>query len=247
MATFLTTTGVSYHLEKLIKETKEKLVLISPYLQFSDKIKENIEYLSIQKRDIRIIFRENKLQLEENNWLGNQIGTRTSICKNLHAKCYLNESEAIITSMNLYMFSQQNNNEMGIHVTKTQDPELYTAIYEEANRLLTISEEIRVTVKMVSTVTSSKDEIKKVEIKPTNIKPAEKPNGYCIRTGVAMPFNIEKPMSYEAFKAWNKFGNTEYPEKYCHFSGEHSKGETSVIRPILKQYWKKAKEIHGFH
>jgi hypothetical protein len=34
MAKFLNTTGVSYHLEELIKGTKDRLILISPYLQF---------------------------------------------------------------------------------------------------------------------------------------------------------------------------------------------------------------------
>ena len=46
--------------------------------------------------------------------------------------------------MNLYSFSQQNNDEMRILVTKEQDPELYNDISEEAQRLLTISEEIKI-------------------------------------------------------------------------------------------------------
>ena len=70
MAKFLNTTGVSYHLEELIKGTKDKLILISPYLQFTDRIKEHLSNLNIQKRDIRIVYRENKLQLEENNLVG---------------------------------------------------------------------------------------------------------------------------------------------------------------------------------
>src|ERR1035437_4134304 len=143
MAKFLNTPGVTYHLEELIKGTKDRLVLISPYLQFSDRIKEHLTNLNIQKRDIRIIYRENKLQTDENNWLEKQIGVRTSRCKNLHAKCYLNENEAIITSMNLYEFSQQNNNEMGIYITKAQDLDLYNSTFDEVQRLLTISDEIR--------------------------------------------------------------------------------------------------------
>ena len=63
MAKFLNTTGVSYHLEELIKGTKDKLILISPYLQFNERIKEHLNNLNIQKRDIRIIYRENKLRL----------------------------------------------------------------------------------------------------------------------------------------------------------------------------------------
>lgn len=243
MAKFLNTTGVSYHLEELIKGTKDRLILISPYLQFTDRIKEHLSNLNIQKRDIRIVYRENKLQMDENNWLETQIGIRTSICKNLHAKCYINENEAIITSMNLYEFSQMNNNEMGIHITKAQDPDLYNDALQEVQRLLTISEEIRVTVKKVTADTPPKTEKKTTETKTT--KSSDKNHGYCIRTGSEIPFNVEKPMTYDAYKAWNKYGDAEYPEKFCHFSGEASNGETTVSKPILKKNWKKAKEIHG--
>jgi phosphatidylserine/phosphatidylglycerophosphate/cardiolipin synthase-like enzyme len=140
MAKFLNTTGVSYHLEELIKGTKDRLILISPYLQFHQRIKDHLENLNIQKKDIRIVYRENKLKVEESNWLESQIGVRTSICNTLHAKCYINEKEAIVTSMNLYSFSQQNNDEMGILVDINSDPELYKDIADEAQRLLTISE-----------------------------------------------------------------------------------------------------------
>ncbi len=245
MAKFLNTTGVSYHLEELIKGTKDRLILISPYLQFTDRIKEHLSNLNIQKRDIRIVYRENKLQFEENNWLESQIGIRTSICKNLHAKCYLNENEAIITSMNLYEFSQQNNNEMGIYISKAQDPELYNAALDEVQRLLTISEEIRVSVKKVAPEAASKVEKKPQDEKNSSGRSNSGSNGYCIRTGVSIPFNIEKPMSYDAFKSWSKYSDPEYSEKYCHFSGEASNGDTSVSRPILKKNWKKAKEAYN--
>jgi len=158
MAKFLNTTGVSYHLEELIKTTKDRLILISPYLQFHKRVKDHLENLNIQKRGIRIIYRENKLQVEESNWLESQIGIRTSLCNSLHAKCYLNENEAIVTSMNLYSFSQQNNDEMGIHVTKENDADLYNDIYDEVQRLLTISEEIRVSVKKVDKEIEKKSE-----------------------------------------------------------------------------------------
>lgn len=224
MAKFLQTNGVSYYLEKLIKNTNEQLILVSPYLQLSDRIKEHLKNLNIQKKDIRIIYRENKLHVEENKWLEDQIGIRTSICKNLHAKCYMNEQEAIITSMNLYEFSQQNNNEMGIYFTKKEDPQLYQDTQEEVNRLLTISDEVRVSVKKVD-----KEDVK-----------ASGHHGYCIRTGKKIDFNIERPFSKEAFKIWNEYADPDYPEKYCHFSGEKSNGNTSFSRPVLKKYWKKA-------
>ena len=236
MAKFLNTTGVSYHLEELLKNTKDKLILISPYLQFNDRIKEHIQNLNIQKRDIRIVYRENKLHPDESNWLANQIGVRTSICKTLHAKCYINDNEAIITSMNLYEFSQINNNEMGIYLTKEQDAELYRAALEEAQRLLTISQELRVTVQKIPA---------KAETKKDSKPAAKNGQGFCIRTGVNIPFNIQRPFSYEAFKKWDEHQNEDYQEKYCHFSGEASNGETSMRYPILGRNWKKAEAVHG--
>lgn len=243
MAKFLTTTGVSHELEQLIKGANEKLILISPYLQFSERIKEHLKNLNLLKRDIRIVFRENTLQVEENNWLENQTGIQTSLCKNLHAKCYINEKAAIITSMNLYEFSQQNNNEMGILISKDEDPELYNATMEEVKRLLNISEEIRISVRKVSKNNTQQFETKQHESKPSLNTTSKIKTGYCIRTGVAIPFNVEKPMTLDAYKSWSKYGDSDYPEKYCHFSGEPSNGETSVNKPILKKNWKKAKEI----
>jgi phosphatidylserine/phosphatidylglycerophosphate/cardiolipin synthase-like enzyme len=226
MAKFLDTTGVSYHLQQLINKANEKLVIISPFLKINDRIKQSLEDKNRMKIDIRIVYGKNELHPDENNWLKSMSSIRSSFCKDLHAKCYLNENEAIITSMNLYEFSQVNNNEMGIHIAKVTDPELYKDIYEEAQRLIRISDEIVISV----------------EKAPSKEKTphSDKKTGFCIRTGVEIPFDVNKPMSYDAFKSWSNYGNPEYPEKYCHFSGEPSNGETSVSRPILKKNWKKA-------
>jgi phosphatidylserine/phosphatidylglycerophosphate/cardiolipin synthase-like enzyme len=237
MAKFLDTTGVSYHLQQLINKANEKLVIISPYLKINDRIKQSLEDKNRMKIDIRVVYGKNELQPDENNWLKSMTSVRSSFCKDLHAKCYLNENEAILTSMNLYEFSQVNNNEMGIYVDKAMDPELYKDIYEEAQRLIRISDEIIISVEKAP----SKE---KLASKPESKTSSNNKNGFCIRTGVEIPFNVEKPMSYDAFKSWNKYGDTEYPEKFCHFSGELSNGETSVSRPILKKNWKRAKDLH---
>lgn len=237
MAKFLDTTGVSYHLQQLINKANEKLVIISPYLKINDRIKQSLEDKNRMKIDIRVVYGKNELQPEENNWLKSMTSIRSSFCKDLHAKCYLNENEAILTSMNLYEFSQVNNNEMGIHVDKATDPELYKDIQEEAQRLIRISDEIVVTVEKAP----NKEGVETKSEQKTN---SSRRNGYCIRTGIEIPFNVEKPLSHEAFKSWSKYGDPEYPEKFCHFSGEPSNGETSVSRPILKKNWKKAKELH---
>jgi hypothetical protein len=64
--------------------------------------------------------------------------------------------------------------------------------------------------------------------------------GFCIRSGEKIEFNPERPFSFKAYQNWAKFGNEDYPEGYCHFSGEPSNGETSCARPILSKNWRKA-------
>jgi hypothetical protein len=69
--------------------------------------------------------------------------------------------------------------------------------------------------------------------------------GYCIRTGAAMFFNPRSPMSAQALAEWKKESDAEFPENYCHFSGEPSYGQTSYNRPILQKNLKKAQVYMG--
>lgn len=149
MVEFLTTAGVNYHLEELIKQSRERLVLISPYLRLSTRIRDLLEDKNRMKIDIRVVYGKSELRPDENNWLESMTSIRTSYCANLHAKCYMSERAALITSMNLYEFSQQNNHEMGVLVDRTQAEDLYRRIYDEAQHILRLSDEIRVKVARV--------------------------------------------------------------------------------------------------
>ena len=146
MVEFLTTAGVNYHLEELIKQSNERLVLISPYLRLSTRIRDLLEDKNRMKIDIRVVYGKSELRPDENKWLESMTWIRTSYCANLHAKCYMSERAALITSMNLYEFSQQNNLEMGVLVDRTQSEDLYRQIYDEAMRIVRLSDEIRVEV-----------------------------------------------------------------------------------------------------
>lgn len=150
MAKFLNTSATNYFLEELIKGASERLILISPFLRLNDRVKELLEDKNRLKIDVRIVYGKNELHPEEINWLRELSFVRTSFCKNLHAKCYLNEESCIITSLNLYEFSQVNNNEMGVHLSRSQDGELYREAYEEAQRIIRISDEVRMSLEKVA-------------------------------------------------------------------------------------------------
>lgn len=150
MAKFLTTTGTNYHLEELIKGASDRLILISPFLKLNDRMRELLADKNRLKIDVRIVYGKSELQPQEIEWLRGLTYIRTSFCQNLHAKCYMNEELCIITSLNLYEFSQVNNNEMGILIQRSEDSQLYKDAYEEAQRIIRISEEVRISLERVA-------------------------------------------------------------------------------------------------
>jgi len=232
MAKFLDTTGVSYHLQQLINNAKEKLILISPYLRINDRLKQSLEDKDRLKIDVRLIYGKNELQPAEHNWLKSLRSIRSSFCQNLHAKCYLNEDEAIITSMNLYDFSQVNNNEMGIYIAKSEDPSLYSSIHEEAMRLVRISDEIKISVAKVP----------KADDKTSKLAPSG--SGYCIRCRMKIKLNPMVPYCKNCYSAWKKFENDEYEEKHCHICGKPNK--STLIKPSCYNCYKDNRNILEF-
>jgi phosphatidylserine/phosphatidylglycerophosphate/cardiolipin synthase-like enzyme len=139
MAEFLDTTATSYYLEKLIKGARERLTLISPYFQLNPRIRQLIDDATRQGIDMRIVYGKEE-QNEEIRRLRLLKNIQITFCKNLHAKCYLNEKGCIVTSLNLYEFSQANNQEMGVLFRKSSDPEMYRSVCDEAERIVRISE-----------------------------------------------------------------------------------------------------------
>jgi phosphatidylserine/phosphatidylglycerophosphate/cardiolipin synthase-like enzyme len=150
MAKFLNTSATNYFLEEMIKDAKDRLILISPFLRLNDRIKELLTDKNRLKIDVRIVYGKSELQPEEIGWLNALSYVRTSFCRNLHAKCYMNEELCIITSLNLYEFSQVNNNEMGVLIRRSEDSDLYRDAYEESQRIIRISEEVRIAVERVA-------------------------------------------------------------------------------------------------
>ena len=101
------------------------------------------------KIDVRLVYGKSELQPAETSWLKGLGYVRTSYCDNLHAKCYISESACIITSLNLYAFSQVNNNEMGILIRRDDDEDVYRDAYEEAQRIIRISDEVKISLDVV--------------------------------------------------------------------------------------------------
>ena len=168
MAKFLNTSATNYFLEELIKGASDRLILISPFLKLNDRMKELLADKNRLKIDVRIVYGKSELQPQEIEWLRGLTYIRTSFCKNLHAKCYMNEEMCIVTSLNLYEFSQVNNNEMGILIQRSEDGQLYKDAYEEAQRIIRISEEVRISLERVSSTPEAASHADDQAAKSTN-------------------------------------------------------------------------------
>lgn len=238
MAEFLETTGISAALTDLIKNSNEKLFLMSPYLQIADRLRLLIKERDSRKIDIRVVFRTDKLNAEEMSFLQELTSVQVLSCENLHAKCYLNENTAIITSMNLYQHSQQNNWEMGIKIEKNADPELYKKISDEVMLIIQSSQKTPFSIKKIEKETSVIP--KKI---PTGNKSSSAAtingNGFCIRCGTDLKLNLEHPLCFKCYKSWEEYRNPQYREKICHVCGMES--ATTYEKPVCYNCYKKIK------
>jgi hypothetical protein len=278
MAKFLDTFNLNSAIEKIFDNAFEELIIVSPYIKLHPRFVDSLRgRISEDKLKIVILFGKNEEDLTNSldqitfNFLREFPNIEIRYEKQLHAKYYANEDTAVITSMNLYEYSQNNNIEAGVLIEKklfnplsddvdrdSQDyfykiinrsrilfknePEYERINFGISKRFVKTNNEIDLLTDMY--LSSTKNVVK--SNKPVTSITTTKNNAYCIRTRTLIAFNINKPYCDAAFESWSKYKNEDFKEKYCHFSGEESNGETSKAKPILKKNWKEAKSIFNF-
>ena len=246
MGKFLNPTDLKANLYRIFKEAEEEIIIISPFIQLSDELKTLLKPKQ-KMQDFRITILYGKNEKDPTKSLNpsdyaffNQFPNHEIFYNaNLHAKYYANESESIITSLNLHQFSLKNNIEVG---TLLKKPLI------SLGGLLTGTEDADA-FNYFDLVLSRSVPVPKARFKPSKVVVDNascflndrKTSGYCIRSGEKIPFNIKKPFSTRAYLEWAKYKNESYKENYCHFSGEKSNGQTSFAKPILAKYWKEFK------
>lgn len=275
MAEFVSGNQLNLSLEKIFENAEKHLVLISPYIKLHSRFVDVLKSKSqIDKLKITIVFGKNEenisksLNVEDFKFLREFPNLEIRYEPRLHAKYYANEYSSLLSSMNLYDFSQNNNIEFGI-IAKSSLAESVVndfigkeSLDEQAyNYFETVIENSKVLYKrepqyegklmgltkkyIGSNVTI--DYLDKILLESSKeLEREEKTKvlvGYCIRTGEQIEFNPKKPFSDKAFKSWNRYKDEGYQEKFCHYSGEPSNGETSFAKPILKKNWSKAKVL----
>jgi len=257
MAKFLDGPSVQASLTDLIKNTEKELFIISPYLKISTMMKNYLTSIDSKKIPVSIIYRsETKINDEDIAFFNALNHLKLYQCENLHSKCYINEKDGLITSMNLHEHSQTHNWEMGIRFSKQDDKEIYADVIKEL-RLMGSH------LKLITEIKKVAEPQQKYETKHTQkhsphvaYKPTEAPNkstllkiidivtgeeGFCIRCGTGLKtFDLQKPYCDKCYASWARYKNPRYKEKFCHACGRaDAKKPTSFEKPCCNHCFTK--------
>ncbi len=244
MPAALDTEGINAALVDVVEYSKEYLILISPFLKFAPKIKKLIENASERGVNIVVVYGKHELSNDEMDWLRKLKNIQISYLENLHAKYYGNEEASILCSMNLYDFSQINNDELGVFACskEREDRQLFYELLEFVDRIIDRSKIEYATVRYNHEI---KDGMLKSKHNhsfsvlayvvsehpvPELQSPQHSEQAYCIRCGKQIPLEEELFFCKPCFSRWIQYRNPNYSEKFCHICGKPC--NTSAYRPL---------------
>jgi hypothetical protein len=264
MAKFLKGFEINTGVENLLREATSFLWIISPYIKLHHRYKDVLKnHIENDKLQIVLVFGKNEgemqksLPKEEIDFFVKFPNIEIRYEKRLHAKFYANDYSSIITSMNLYDFSQDNNIEAGIlletpfikMLTGTKTLDIHAMEYFDeviTNSELLFKKEPEYSVGKLgfgkkyekSVVTENKIETL-IAIKKEIIKPLKVAKGICIRCGVEIALKPTVPYCKECYSVWKKSNDRNHQERYCHICGDSIK--TSLNFPACISCYRKEK------
>lgn len=252
---------------RLLFENASYLIIVSPFIKLDPQLKRILERkINDSDFQLSILYGKNESDLSKSlneddfNFFKRFRNVEIRYNSDLHAKYYANDNTSIVTSLNLHQFSLRNNIESGVKFERgilgglfggdnSNDDDAYNyfrVIFDSSEEIFVkhINEKrrffglIKVSETTEIDVDVSADIYKQtVSNQPVVLKNEDKVMGYCIRSGVSIPFNLDKPLSKEAYESWARYSNPNYPEKYCHYSGKPSNGQTTLKKPVLREYY----------
>ena len=220
MAEFLTTKGAGYQIENIIKNAKNRLVLISPYLQLSETLFQTLKDADRRKVRITLVYEKGELKPDERSQLEKLDNLSLYFLENLHAKCFFNEENMVITSMNLYDFSEQKNREMGVLIDTKEDENAFRDAVKEAKLIID---------------SSRKHDLRR--LRGDYYYHRNKQKGYCIRCGKDITYDLNKPLCPDCFSVWVQYRDPYYEERYCHTCGKPEL--TTIEKPSCYSCYRK--------
>jgi len=252
MAKFLDGSGVQSALTDIVKNTQSRLVIVSPFLKIPVQTRHYLASIDSKNVPITIIYRtDEKLSDDDLSFFCEMKNLSLVHCENLHAKCYINENEGLITSMNLYDYSVTHNWEMGIRFSRKSDSEIYNEVRKELEHMVSQTTRHILKPKVAEPKPKEREPVSRKSHQHTVYKPTEAPNkglitkildtvtgeaAYCIRCGKPLErYNLQQPFCEKCYPLWARYKNETYKEKFCHACGSSKTGSPiSFAKPTCK-------------
>jgi len=221
---------ISAKITNIIDEAEEYCFLITPYFNEWIHLERSLEAANKQKKRIVFFFSE-KQDLDE--YKDRKKKDRITefykkynfdiiYIKNLHAKIYLNEKEAIITSMNLYDSSNRYNYEIGVLI---KNKDIVDLIYNDIilNYIYNTGKADELTLKGYY-----------YKLLETN-NSIENDNRYCVYCGTSMKQVNDNLYCNHCHESLHDFNQNNF--NFCNICGKSTKeNKLSLCSSCYKKY-----------
>jgi hypothetical protein len=137
MVQYLNTQAAYSEIENIVNRAEHKLVIMSPYIQINRTLLQKIFHASEHRGiDVSLVCRKNDIKPEEMDALEKIVRLEVFDLPNLHANCIYNEKALVMTSLNLFDYSQINNRDMGALITYDKDPGPFLSAVNETEYMM---------------------------------------------------------------------------------------------------------------
>lgn len=218
MADLLTTKEILAALENIIKKAEKYICIFTYNVKIDPNYLARLRNASKRGVKITIVFGidngDNKLLQE----LLDMPNCMVYFKEYLHAKFYYNEKELLVGSMNLSEASAKNNFELGVLFKSEEYLKVITKVKEEAKEVISDA------MKWSDLMGKNNNSGFRIALSEKALFQKFNSKGSCIRCGVSIPFNPEKPLCILCFHEWAEWENEDYLEIFCHSCGKKRDG-----------------------
>lgn len=140
MVQYLNTQGAYAEIENIVNRAENALVIISPYIQINRTLLQKIFHASEHRAiNVSLICRKDDIKPEEMDALNKITRLELFDLPNLHANCIYNEKTMVITSLNLFDYTQINNRDMGALISADKDPAAFMSAVHETEYMMQLA------------------------------------------------------------------------------------------------------------
>lgn len=261
----LSSTQISAEVLNLIESAKQVLVLVSPYFDPWDRLLQEIRRATLRPGlKVVLLLRggDDRAKQEEKARELASLGVQVSYLSRLHAKVYLNERQALVTSMNLLKSSALDSWELALRLDAVQDAAAFHQVVKATSELLqrakdeekvanvaalqnaagallsSVTEQVVPTLAKQVAASLAGPKKRPTLTAPPDARPRAKARvsvGFCVRCAEQIPLNPERPLCASCYKAWARFSNPDYKESHCHACG--GEASTTFAKPRCRSCW----------